>query len=181
MSKGKAATEIVKFIAEFGITAAKNKFGTSQKTGVGKLTDEQLGQGLNKFEAKKIEKKAINILVSKDIRKAVGKVAKKFYPKQPKNIIAVTGTNGKTSIVDFLGKIWKNDKICIKSTIDKPISPLLTWAIVSTIIRCNKHAVSCYKLRYTTANCYHSFQSGILYICVWPCLFCILLKKFKKH
>jgi hypothetical protein len=59
VSKGKAATEIVKFIAEFGITAAKNKFGTSQKTGVGKLTDEQLGQGLNKFEAKKIEKKAI--------------------------------------------------------------------------------------------------------------------------
>ena len=59
MSKGKAATEIVKFIAEFGITAAKNKFGTSQKTGVGKLTDEQLGQGLNKFEAKKTEKKAI--------------------------------------------------------------------------------------------------------------------------
>ena len=59
----------------------------------------------------KIKKKAKNILVSKDIRKAVGIIAKKFYPKQPKNIIAVTGTNGKTSIVDFLRKIWNKNNI----------------------------------------------------------------------
>ena len=47
------ATSIIKYISRFGITAAKNKFGTSKKSGVGQLTDEQLGQGLNKFEAKK--------------------------------------------------------------------------------------------------------------------------------
>ena len=54
-----AASGIIKYIARFGVSAAKKRFGTSKKTGVGKLTDEQLGQGLNKFEAKKAEKKAI--------------------------------------------------------------------------------------------------------------------------
>ena len=53
------ATSIIKYISRFGITAAKNKFGTSKKSGVGQLTDEQLGQGLNKFEAKKAEDKSV--------------------------------------------------------------------------------------------------------------------------
>ena len=62
-------------------------------------------------DVKKIQKETTNILVSKDVRKAVGIIAKKFYPKQPKNIIAVTGTNGKTSIVYFLRKIWNKNNI----------------------------------------------------------------------
>lgn len=53
------ATSIIKYISRFGITAAKNKFGTSKKSGIGQLTDEQLGQGLNKFEAKKAEDKSV--------------------------------------------------------------------------------------------------------------------------
>jgi len=53
------ATSIIKYISRFGVTAAKNKFGTSKKSGVGQLTDEQLGQGLNKFEAKKAEEKSV--------------------------------------------------------------------------------------------------------------------------
>jgi len=53
------ASGIIKFIANFGVSAAKKKFGTSKKTGVGQLTDEQLGQGLNKFQDKKDEVKAI--------------------------------------------------------------------------------------------------------------------------
>ena len=51
------ATSIVKFIGEFGISAAKSKFGTGKAKGLGSLTDEQLGQGLNKYQAKKAEKK----------------------------------------------------------------------------------------------------------------------------
>ena len=78
--------------------------------------EEVVSQGVSTIlceeaDIKKIKKKAINILVSKDVRKAIGQVAKKFYPKQPRNIIAVTGTNGKTSIVDFLRKIWKKNNI----------------------------------------------------------------------
>ncbi|MEI8320870.1 MAG: UDP-N-acetylmuramoyl-L-alanyl-D-glutamate--2,6-diaminopimelate ligase [Alphaproteobacteria bacterium] len=31
-----------------------------------------------------------------------------FYPKQPENIVAVTGTNGKTSVVNFVRQIWEH-------------------------------------------------------------------------
>ena len=52
-----------------------------------------------------------NILVTEDTRLAVAKIAKDFFPYQPKYISAVTGTNGKTSIVNFLYQIWKKNNI----------------------------------------------------------------------
>jgi hypothetical protein len=54
----KAASEIIKFMSEFGITATKKQYG-SGASGVGGLTDEQLGKGLNKFADKKTEKTAV--------------------------------------------------------------------------------------------------------------------------
>lgn len=39
-------------------------------------------------------------------RGALAKVAARFYPRQPKIIAAVTGTNGKTSVASFLRQIW---------------------------------------------------------------------------
>ena len=54
MAKGK--TEIVKYIAERGITAAKKFFGNSKTTGVASLSDEELGRGLNMFNKKKAER-----------------------------------------------------------------------------------------------------------------------------
>lgn len=46
-----------------------------------------------------------NIIV-KDARAALSKAAKVLYPKQPETVIAITGTNGKSSTVDFLRQIW---------------------------------------------------------------------------
>ena len=60
---------------------------------------------------KDIKTEVKNILVSKNIRLSVAVIAKKFYPKQPANISVVTGTNGKTSIVNFLYEIWKKNHI----------------------------------------------------------------------
>lgn len=34
------------------------------------------------------------------------KMAQAFYPKQPKTLVAMTGTNGKSSTVEFLRQIW---------------------------------------------------------------------------
>lgn len=51
-----AKTEIVKYIGERGITAAKKFFGNSKTTGVASLSDEQLGRGLNMFDKKKADK-----------------------------------------------------------------------------------------------------------------------------
>ena len=61
----------------------------------------------SKKEINKIIKKKANILTTKNVRLAVSLIIKKMFPKQPKNIVAITGTNGKTSIAFYLKSIWK--------------------------------------------------------------------------
>ncbi len=39
-------------------------------------------------------------------RMKLAEIAARFYPRQPKSIAAVTGTNGKTSIASFARQIW---------------------------------------------------------------------------
>jgi UDP-N-acetylmuramoyl-L-alanyl-D-glutamate--2,6-diaminopimelate ligase len=41
-----------------------------------------------------------------DVRRALALAAAAFYPRQPAGIVAVTGTNGKTSVASFLRQIW---------------------------------------------------------------------------
>ena len=60
----------------------------------------------NKKDINAIKVKIDNILITNNVRLSVAKIAKKFYPDQPNFVTAVTGTNGKTSIVSFLRKIW---------------------------------------------------------------------------
>ena len=43
---------------------------------------------------------------SKDTRNILAKISSRFFKNKPKNIIAVTGTNGKTSIADFFCQIF---------------------------------------------------------------------------
>jgi len=52
---------------------------------------------------------------SKNIRKLLAEVSFKINPKIPKNLIAVTGTNGKSSISDFYYQILKLNKIKVAS------------------------------------------------------------------
>jgi UDP-N-acetylmuramoyl-L-alanyl-D-glutamate--2,6-diaminopimelate ligase len=49
---------------------------------------------------------AFPVLRSPDPRRALALMAARFYAPQPATIVAVTGTNGKTSIVSFLRQIW---------------------------------------------------------------------------
>lgn len=44
---------------------------------------------------------------AKDTRIALGELVKKIYPRQPKYIMGVTGTNGKSSVVHFVREILK--------------------------------------------------------------------------
>ena len=46
------------------------------------------------------------MLTSTDARRALAQLAAGFYGLQPATVVAVTGTNGKTSTVDFLRQIW---------------------------------------------------------------------------
>jgi len=40
-------------------------------------------------------------------RRRLALMAARFYPRQPETIVAVTGTNGKTSTAEFAAQIWK--------------------------------------------------------------------------
>jgi UDP-N-acetylmuramoyl-L-alanyl-D-glutamate--2,6-diaminopimelate ligase len=46
------------------------------------------------------------LLVSADPRRALALLAAAFHGAQPATLVAVTGTNGKTSTVDFLRQLW---------------------------------------------------------------------------
>ena len=59
-------------------------------------------------------KKAIHIKVGND-KKKFGKICSKFFNSKPRNIIAVTGTNGKTSVADFFYQILKLNNIHVAS------------------------------------------------------------------
>lgn len=41
-----------------------------------------------------------------DPQEALAHMAARFYPRQPRHIAAITGTNGKSSTVEFLRQIW---------------------------------------------------------------------------
>lgn len=57
-----------------------------------------LGKGLPDLEVPALE--------AVEPRLALAEAAARFYPLQPGNVVAVTGTNGKSSTVDFLRQIW---------------------------------------------------------------------------
>ncbi|MEM6465047.1 MAG: UDP-N-acetylmuramoyl-L-alanyl-D-glutamate--2,6-diaminopimelate ligase [Pseudomonadota bacterium] len=47
------------------------------------------------------------VLVSENPRRALARAASRWYRAQPKNMVAVTGTNGKTSVASFTRQIWE--------------------------------------------------------------------------
>lgn len=50
---------------------------------------------------------AVPQITSSDIRKDYAKACALFWPKRPSMQVAITGTNGKTSIAEFLRQIWQ--------------------------------------------------------------------------
>ncbi len=67
--------------------------------------------------SKSCKYKSENILIIKtrDIRNLLSETSSKFFKLKPKNIIAVTGTNGKTSVADLFYQILKINKIPVAS------------------------------------------------------------------
>ena len=63
----------------------------------------------------KFANKEIPIIKTKNVRYFLSKISSKFYKLKPKNIIAVTGTNGKTSVADFFYQILKLNNIRVSS------------------------------------------------------------------
>ena len=59
----------------------------------------------------KVKNKNILIIKTNKIRHLLSEIASKFYKLKPKNIFAVTGTNGKTSVADIFYQILRINNI----------------------------------------------------------------------
>jgi len=55
--------------------------------------------------------KNITYIKTKNTREKLAEISSKYFKKKPKNIIAVTGTNGKTSVSDFFHQIFTLNNI----------------------------------------------------------------------
>ena len=71
----------------------------------GKFIDEALKKGACAIISSKEIKGNLNNIKVKNVRDCLGKICSKFYFNKPNNIIAVTGTNGKSSVADFFHQI----------------------------------------------------------------------------
>ncbi len=56
-------------------------------------------------------KKNVPLIKVNNIKKSLAFACSKFFKKKPANIIAVTGTNGKSSVADYYYQILKKNKI----------------------------------------------------------------------
>jgi len=66
-------------------------------------------------EKKKFNNYKIPILFTKDAREKLSEACSNFYKKKTINLIAVTGTNGKSSVADFFYQILSLNKISVAS------------------------------------------------------------------
>lgn len=48
----------------------------------------------------------IPVIIASDAAAELAAMAARFYPRQPAHVVAITGTNGKSSTVEFLRQIW---------------------------------------------------------------------------
>ena len=89
----------------------------NQTSGI-KFINEALSKGASIIVSSKKTKykdhKKPLLLVS-DVRKSLSEACSNFYKKKPQNIIAVTGTNGKSSVADFFYQILSLNRISVAS------------------------------------------------------------------
>ena len=89
-----------------------------QKLNGEKFIDESIKKGAiaivcsKKF---KVEKKDILIIKTSDVRNYLSEISSKFFKLKPRNIIAVTGTNGKTSVADLFYQILNINNVPVAS------------------------------------------------------------------
>ena len=89
-----------------------------KKTSGIKFIDEAIAKGASVIvsnEKKKFNSKKIPLIWVKDVRESLAEACSNFYKKKPINIIAVTGTNGKTSVASFFYQILILNKISVAS------------------------------------------------------------------
>ena len=79
---------------------------TGNKTNGNLYINEARKNGATIIISQEEKSKDVIKLTNKDYFKIYSHLCSSFYNKKPKNVIAVTGTNGKTSVTDFCRQIW---------------------------------------------------------------------------
>ena len=115
------------------------------------------------------KKENILFINNKNVRKLVSEIASKYYKNIPANLVAVTGTNGKSSIANFYFQILNNKKLKVAAigtlgiktnnnnkltdnttldsvTIHKTLSLLKRKKIRNTILEASSHGLKQYRL-----------------------------------
>ena len=88
------------------------------KTSGTKFINEALLKGASAIvSSKKIKHKnwQIPLVLVKDVRESLAEACSNYYSRKPSNIIAVTGTNGKSSVADFFYQVLNFNKISVAS------------------------------------------------------------------
>ena len=87
-------------------------------SGVKENGEKFISEAINKGASVIVSKNKINNQIKsknfvqvKDVRKSLAYACSTFYKKKPKNLLAVTGTNGKTSVAYFFNEILKYNKV----------------------------------------------------------------------
>ncbi len=69
--------------------------------------DEAVAKGaIVIFSEQDLKRSDVICIKVANVRETLALIANKFYPNKPKNIVAITGTNGKTSVAHFYRQIW---------------------------------------------------------------------------
>ncbi len=89
----------------------------NRKSGIRFINDALLKGASAIISSKKVKyaNHTIPLILVKDVRKSLSEACSNFYKTKPPNIIAVTGTNGKSSVADFFYQILNLNKISVAS------------------------------------------------------------------
>jgi murE/murF fusion protein len=89
----------------------------NQTSGI-KFVNDAISKGASVIvSSKKIKYKncQIPIVLVKNVRRSLSEACSNFYKKKPTNIIAVTGTNGKSSVLNFFYQILNFNNASVAS------------------------------------------------------------------
>ena len=89
-----------------------------QKTNGEKYIEEAVQRGASVIICSKncdYKNNNVTIYKSPNVRNLLIKIASKYFKNKPKNILAVTGTNGKTSVADLFYQILTLNKVPVAS------------------------------------------------------------------
>lgn len=68
--------------------------------------DQAIANGASLILSDRTVEKAVPVLVVEPVRRTYALLCAAMYPRQPKYLVGVTGTNGKTSVAEFYRQLW---------------------------------------------------------------------------